>query len=174
MVGRGVLVGPRIRRRSKPRSPGRKRHRWHRDLDRQLLSREPSQDYRRCLPRTHDALTVGALSVGRAGAHDGTLDPLRTAARAKRRLCNTVGKRFIDGALRCCAVSTARSRAAATTNLARASLALVLRVIFGAPKSCALVNLFMICPQWSAGGRPRRNSAPDHGHLMANIRNARA
>jgi hypothetical protein len=29
---------------------------------------------------------------------------------------------------------------------------LVLRVIFGAPKSCALVNLFMICPQWSASG----------------------
>ena len=83
MVGRGVLVGPRIRRRSKPRSPGRKRHRWHRGLDRQLLSPEPSQDYRPCLPRTHDALTVGALSVGHAGAHDGTsLDPLRTAARA--------------------------------------------------------------------------------------------
>src|SRR5262249_40668780 len=52
----------------------------------------------------------------------------------------------------CCAVSTARSRAAATTNLARASLALVLRVISGAPNSCALVNLLMICPQWSAGG----------------------
>src|SRR5215469_5768292 len=85
MVGRGVLVGPRIRRRSKPRSPGRKRHRWHRGLDRQLLSREPSQDYRRCLPRTHEALTVGALSVGRAGAHDGTLDPLRTAAKAAAR-----------------------------------------------------------------------------------------
>src|SRR5262249_6267735 len=38
---------------------------------------------------------------------------------AKRRLCNTVGKRFIDGTARCCVVSTARSRAAATTNLAR-------------------------------------------------------
>ena len=37
----------------------------------------------------------------------------------KRRLCNTVGGRFIDGVARCCAVSTARSRAAATTNLAR-------------------------------------------------------
>src|SRR5215813_3163141 len=72
---------------------------------------------------------------------------------AKRRFCNTVGKRFIDGARRCCAVSTARSRAAAMTNLARASLALVLRFIFGALKSCALVNLFMVCPpKWSAGG----------------------
>jgi hypothetical protein len=27
---------------------------------------------------------------------------------AKRRLCNTVGKRFIDGTARCCAVSAAR------------------------------------------------------------------
>jgi len=53
--------------------------------------------------------------------------------------------------------------------LARASLALVLRVIFGAPKSCALVNLFMICPQWSASGLADHDEIlpPDHGHLMA-------
>src|SRR5262249_45782395 len=46
-------------------------------------------------------------------------------------------ERFIDGARRCCAVSTARSRAAATTNLARSNQSLFLR---------ALVNLFMTCP----------------------------
>jgi hypothetical protein len=32
------------------------------------------------------------------------------------------------------------------TNLARSSLAFVLPALFGAAKSCALVNLFMICP----------------------------
>src|SRR5262249_19318827 len=38
-------------------------------------------------------------------------------------------------------------------------------------KSCALVNLFMICPPmvgWCLS-RPRRNSAPDHGYLMASL-----
>jgi hypothetical protein len=72
---------------------------------------------------------------------------------AKRRLCNTVGGRIVEGcAACCCALSAARSRAATTTNLARSSLALVFRAIFGGAKSCALVNLFMICPRWSAGG----------------------
>ena len=33
------------------------------------------------------------------------------------------------------------------TNLARSSLALALPALFGAAKSCALVNLFMICPR---------------------------
>ena len=69
----------------------------------------------------------------------------------KRRLCHTVGGRLIDGAARCCAVSTARSRAAATTNFARSNQSLVLRilrVLFGGPKSSsALVNIFMICPR---------------------------
>jgi hypothetical protein len=87
----------------------------------------------------------------------------------KRRLCNTVGGRFIDGAPRCCAVCAARSRAAVTTNFARSNQSWVLRALFAGAKSCALVNLFMICPQmvgwWLS--RPRRNSAPDHGHLMA-------
>ena len=73
---------------------------------------------------------------------------------AKRRLCNTVGARIIEGAARCCAVSAACSRAAATTNLARSSLALVLRAIFGGAKSCALVNLFMICPPMVGCGSP--------------------
>ena len=68
---------------------------------------------------------------------------------AKRRLCYTVGGRT-GRTERCaayrCAVLAARSRAVTTNNLARASLALVLRALFGAPKSCALVNLFMIRP----------------------------
>jgi len=29
---------------------------------------------------------------------------------------------------------------------------LFLRALFAEAKSCVLVNLFMICPQWSAGG----------------------
>jgi hypothetical protein len=72
---------------------------------------------------------------------------------ATRRLCNAVGG-CIGRAKACtayrCAVTAARSRAATTNDLARASLALVLRALFGAPKSCALVNLFMFCPPSSA------------------------
>jgi len=73
---------------------------------------------------------------------------------AKRRLCNTVGKRFIDGARRCCAVFTARSRAAATTNLARSSQSLVLSALFfcAAAKSWATANVFMISPPGRAAG----------------------
>ena len=69
---------------------------------------------------------------------------------AKRRLCNTVGGRIVEGcAACCCAVPAARARAATTTNLARSSLALVLRARFGGAKSCALVKFFMICPRLS-------------------------
>jgi hypothetical protein len=72
---------------------------------------------------------------------------------AKRRPCNTVGGRIVEGCAACCsALSAARARAATTTNLARSSLALVLRAIFGGAKSCTLVNLFMICTRLSAGG----------------------
>jgi hypothetical protein len=75
-----------------------------------------------------------------------------------RRLCSTVGGRIVEGwAAHCSAVSAARSRAATMTNLARSSLALVLHALFGAAKSCALVNLFMICPRWSASGQPTTN-----------------
>src|SRR5262249_8466150 len=45
---------------------------------------------------------------------------------------------------------------------------LVLPALFGAVKSCAPVNLFMICPQWSAGDPSRRSHQilpPDHGCL---------
>jgi hypothetical protein len=66
---------------------------------------------------------------------------------AKRRFCNTVGGRVVEGcAARCCALSAVRSRAATTTNLARSSLTLVLRAFFGGAKSSAIVNIFMICP----------------------------
>jgi hypothetical protein len=68
----------------------------------------------------------------------------------KRRLCNKVGRR-IGRAKACaayrCAVTAARSLAATSNNLARVSRTLVLRALFGGPKSCALVNLFMICPR---------------------------
>ena len=68
----------------------------------------------------------------------------------KRRLCHTVGGRIVEGcAACCCAVPAARARAATTTNLARSSLALVLRARFGGAKSCALVKFFMICPRLS-------------------------
>src|SRR5262249_26653777 len=72
-----------------------------------------------------------------------------------RRLCSTVGGRIVEGwTAHCCAVSAARSRAATMTNLARSSLALALPALFGAAKSCALVNLFMICPPRLARGQP--------------------
>src|SRR5262249_61321835 len=45
-----------------------------------------------------------------------------------------------------CAVSAARSGVLTMTNFARSSLALVLRAFFGGAKSCAFVNIFMICP----------------------------
>jgi hypothetical protein len=71
---------------------------------------------------------------------------------AKRRLCTTVGGRFIDGTARCCAVvSTARSRAATMTNFARSNQSWVSRTLFGAAKSCAIVNFFMICPLSAPG-----------------------
>jgi hypothetical protein len=75
---------------------------------------------------------------------------LKCYVSAKRRLCNTVGGR-IGRAKACaayrCAVTAARSLAATSNNLARVSRTLVLRALFGGPKSCALVNLFMICPR---------------------------
>jgi hypothetical protein len=75
---------------------------------------------------------------------------------AKRCLCNTVGGRIgriVEGcAAYRWAVTAARARALTITNFARSSLALVLRAFFGGAKSSALVNIFMICPRWSAGG----------------------
>src|SRR5262249_41237954 len=55
------------------------------------------------------------------------------------------------------------------TNLARSSLAFwSLRRILGGAKSSVLVNLFTICPPMRpVASRPRPNSVPDHGHLMA-------
>jgi hypothetical protein len=59
------------------------------------------------------------------------------------------------------------------TNFARSSLVLVLNAIFGAAKSCPLVNLFMICPPvgwWLADHWLADHDQilpPDPGHLMA-------
>jgi hypothetical protein len=69
-----------------------------------------------------------------------------------------------------CAVITARFRAATINNLARASLALVLRALFGAPKSWALVKLCMVCPHGRlVASRARPNSVLDHGYLKARL-----
>ena len=94
----------------------------------------------------------GAFSFCRSGCSDQDFAAFNLSA--KRRLCNTVGKRFIDGARRCCAVFTARSRAAATTNLARSSQSLVLSALFfcAAAKSWATANVFMISPPGRAAG----------------------
>jgi hypothetical protein len=72
---------------------------------------------------------------------------------AKRRLCKRVGGRFIGGTSRCCALSAAQSRAAATTNLARSNHSL--RALFAGAKRSTLVNIFMICPRG-----PARDSRP--------------
>lgn len=53
-------------------------------------------------------------------------------------------------------VTAARFLAAIISNLARASRTLVLRALFGASKSCALVNLFMDLPPM-AGEQPADN-----------------
>jgi hypothetical protein len=91
---------------------------------------------------------------------------------ARRRLCNTVGARFIDGsARRCCAISAARSRAAARTNLARSNQSLFLRSRFGGAKRSAPVNIFifMICPRLvgSCLADDKQILPRDGGHLMA-------
>src|SRR5262249_7984189 len=94
----------------------------------------------------------------------------------KWRLCHTVGGRFIDGVARCCAVSTARSRAAATTNLARSNQSLVLRAPFGWPKTCAPVNACMICPPMVGRSEAQHDQILSliHGHLMARLTRQRA
>jgi hypothetical protein len=54
------------------------------------------------------------------------------------------------------------------TNFARSSLALVLRAVFGSAKSCALVNLFMICPPVGSCQSTTAKFLPlDRGYLMA-------
>jgi hypothetical protein len=52
---------------------------------------------------------------------------------------------------------------------------LFLRAPFASAKSFALVKFFMVCPQWSADGLTDHDEIlpPDHGHLMADIRNTR-
>ena len=91
----------------------------------------------------------------------------------KRRLCCGVGacieRTVEDCTAYRCAATAARSRAAATTNMACSTFAFALasRALFGGAKSCALVNLFMIChPDGRLVASRRPNSAPDHGDLM--------
>ena len=79
------------------------------------------------------------------------------------------GARFIDGSARCCAISAARSRAAARTNLARSNQSLFLRSRFGGAKRSAPVNIFMICPRLvgSCLADDKQILPRDGGHLMA-------
>jgi hypothetical protein len=110
----------------------------------------------RALAMQGDELVLGPLSRQQESRLPRQNFPLNLPT--NRRLCSTVGGRIVEGwAAHCCAVSAARSRAATMTNLARSSLALVLPALFGAAKSCALVNLCMICPRWSASGQPTTN-----------------
>ena len=71
------------------------------------------------------------------------------------RLCST----------QCSMFSSARSRAAGTTNLARSSHSLVLRALFGGAKS--LYARQTSAPDRRLVTRRQPNSAPDRGHLMA-------
>src|SRR5215813_8655777 len=107
----------------------------------------------RALAMQGDELVLGPLSRQQESRLPRQNFPLNLPT--NRRLCSTVGGRIVEGwAAHCCAVSAARSRAATMTNLARSSLALVLPTLFGAAKSCALVNLFKVCTRWSASGQP--------------------
>jgi hypothetical protein len=94
----------------------------------------------RALATQGDELVLGPLSRQQESRLPRQNFPLNLPT--NRRLCSTVGGRIVEGwTAHCCAVSAARSRAATMTNLARSSLALVLPALFGAAKSCALVNL---------------------------------
>ena len=67
----------------------------------------------------------------------------------------------------CLMFSPARSRAAATTNLARSSHSLVLRALFGGAKSLYARQTSRSAPDRRLVTRRQPNSAPDRGHLMA-------
>jgi len=76
-----------------------------------------------------------------------------------RRLCSTVGGRIVEGwTAHCCAVSTARSRAAIMTNLARSSLALVWPALFGAAKELRARQSLHASPRRA----PVRSRQDDH------------
>src|SRR5262249_29377347 len=88
------------------------------------------------------AITTGVPSFDLVRHHRARNFPLNLPT--NRRLCSTVGGRIAEGWT--APVSAARSRAATMTNLARSSLASALPALFGAAKSCALVNLFISAP----------------------------
>jgi hypothetical protein len=52
------------------------------------------------------------------------------------------------------------------TNFARSNQSWVSRTLFGAAKSCPLVNLFMICPGWWLADHDQTLPLKQ-GHLMA-------
>jgi len=133
------------------------------------LSTCPFPDSCRCAERDPVSDPGPILKSGRETPRPPACQDFALKLSTKRRLCKTIGGRFIDGTARCCAVSAARSLAATTTNLARSSLAFwSLRRILGGAKTSVLVNLFTICPPMRpVASRPRPNSVPDHGHLMA-------
>jgi hypothetical protein len=82
------------------------------------------------------------LGLNKEGPSGSRAQPLGQAAP-----CSAAARLVEGGPADTCAISAAHSRAAATTNLARAILALVLRALLGPAKSCALVNFFMIRPR---------------------------
>jgi hypothetical protein len=134
------------------------------------LRKEAGQQASKALLTYEQPTSLGSRLGPACSAATGTTPDFRVHGLAKRRLCNTVEGRI--GRAKACAayrwaVTAARSRTATISNLARARRALVLRALFGGPKSCALVNLFMICPRWLATSQPTTKSLSDHGYLMA-------
>jgi hypothetical protein len=88
--------------------------------------------------------SVGASTpslASRRGPGNGA-SPL--AVRASRSTSEPSGASATRYVSRSCAISTARSHAAATTNLARSSHSFVLRLRFGGAKGSTLVDIFMI------------------------------
>ena len=85
--------------------------------------------------------------------------------RSRRRRCSAVG-RSLGWAADCCAISVARSRAALTAAMPRASRSSARLTSFGAAKSCSLLNIFMIRPPTA---NPQQfndaRSRPSHGHI---------
>jgi hypothetical protein len=100
-----------------------------------------------------------ACGAVRQDDRERTPQDFRALNSAKRRLWNTVVRIVKGRAADCCAISTARSRAATTTNLARSSLALV------------FCNFVMIRPDDRLGGwrtpSDDENLPLIRGHLMA-------
>jgi hypothetical protein len=86
--------------------------------------------------------------------------------RSRRRRCNTLGRSLGSSADRC-AISVARSRAALTAAMPRASRPSARLTSLGAAKSCSLVNNFMIRPPTAnSNDSNEARSRPSHGHVV--------